>query len=471
MAAGVAKGAQAASQGKKRGREDERNGEPSKLKDPSKKKKTPSAASVSSVSSSLTASSSSATKPGRLPPSPSASSSASAASREKTAAHGARDRNLAPKKKQKTDGTAPEETEEKIPGCSVSPSLLKKALAGLTAYVMKKAGERGTQDLLEEKGAATVSLMLALKNIPQSFRKHPVQIVLPHPLFDVSKGEGECCLFVKDPQRKWKDLIAPEKLSGLTRVLGIEKLKKKFPTFKDKRMLCASHDVFLCDRKIADKLTPVLGKTFIQAKKLPLPVKLSSTNVRPALEEALKSTYFFLPRGPCVAIKIGRANMPAHHLLANAKKALEAAFAFFANDAKFRNTIHAVSVQATDAPALPIYSDASYTEAARHYVSAPPPAAPEKEKAREPAEARALDSRGKKAPKAGALKRKEGGSSKPGSGSADGREGKERQAKAERPIMRLDAASKKRKGEDALGAAALAKPALQAKKKMKTKAK
>ncbi|KEP65919.1 UNVERIFIED_CONTAM: hypothetical protein HHA_314750 [Hammondia hammondi] len=419
-------------------------------------------------------------KPGRVPPALSASSSASASSRDKTPAGNREPARLA--KKQNTDGASrasPAETEEKIPGCPVSPSLLKKALAGLTAYVMKKASERGTQDLLEETGAATVSLMLALKNIPQAFRKHPVQIVLPHPLFDVSKGEGECCLFVKDPQRKWKELIAPEKLPGLTRVLGLEKLKKKFPTFKDKRMLCASYDFFLCDRKIADKLTPVLGKTFIQAKKLPLPVKLSSTNVRTALEEALHSTCFFLPRGPCVAVKIGRANMPPEQLLANAKKALAAAFTFFAQDAKFRNTIHAVSVQATDAPALPIYSDASYTEAARHYVSTSPPAAPlhAKDRAEKKAgeDRSGVPTRGEDRRAAGAgnepvaaKKRTGGGSEKLRKAGASENGGEQkRHAKATRPIMRLEEPKKKRKGEEAVDSAT----AVQAKKKLKTKAK
>ncbi|EPT25799.1 ribosomal L1p/L10e family protein [Toxoplasma gondii TgCatPRC2] len=468
--AGVPKGAKAAA--KKRGREEGAVSSGLRSVGSSKKSK-----SLSSASRKAPA----PDKPGRVPPALSASSSASASSRDKRSAGDRETTHLG--KKQRTDGAArasPAETEEKIPGCPVSPALLKKALAGLTAYVMKKASERGTQDLLEETGAATVSLMLALKNIPQAFRKQPVQIVLPHPLFDVSKGEGECCLFVKDPQRKWKDLIAPEKLPGLTRVLGLEKLKKKFPTFKDKRMLCASYDFFLCDRKIADKLTPVLGKTFIQAKKLPLPVKLSSTNVRPALEEALHSTCFFLPRGPCVAVKIGRANMPPEQLLANAKKALAAAFTFFAEDAKFRNTIHAVSVQATDAPALPIYSDSSYTEAARHYVSTSPPAAPPPAKDRAEKKAgegrsgvptRGEDRHGAGAGNASVLaakKRTGGGSEKLRKAGASEKSGEQkRHAKATRPIMRLEEPKKKRKGEEAVNSAA----AVQAKKKFKTKAK
>lgn len=74
-------------------------------------------------------------------------------------------------------------------------------------------------------------------------------------------------MFVRDPQRKWKDLLAKERLPLITRVIGISKVKKKFPTFQDKRVLCAAYDMFLCDRRVFDKLTPLLGRPFIQTKK------------------------------------------------------------------------------------------------------------------------------------------------------------------------------------------------------------
>ncbi|PFH34396.1 hypothetical protein BESB_075480 [Besnoitia besnoiti] len=461
MVKGQAGAAAAASGGKKRAREEDHVGVSAASKHALKKKK----GAVSAPTFAAASSASVAQKKSReASAKPAAPQGKKVVGGEEKRRGGAEETRLPQKKKQRTYQSSANATNEaeKIPGCNVSPALLRKALAGLTAYVMKKAGEKGTEDLLQEKGSATISLMLSLKNIPQTFRKHPVQIVLPHPLNDVSKGEGECCLFVKDPQRKWKDILAPEKLPGLTRVMGISKLKKKFPTFQDKRMLCATYDMFLCDRKIADRLTPVLGKPFIQSKKLPLPVKLSASNVRPALEEALRSTYFFLPRGPCVAVKVGKANMPADRLFENAKKALEAAFAFFANDAKFRNTIHAVSVQATDAPALPIYSHASYAEAARHYVSATAPAPPPKAKETNKAAPKA-DKEAKAPPKAAQAK-----------AAADEKTaGKTGKARATRPLMRLnegDVASKKRKlTQDVKGKSTDAAGASQAKKKLKVR--
>lgn len=65
--------------------------------------------------------------------------------------------------------------------------------------------------------------------------------------------------------------------------------------------------------------------------------------------------------------------MPVDHLFENAKTALNAAFDFFAADPKFRNEIHAVSIQATNTPALPLYTHASYAQAAQHYMSTKPP--------------------------------------------------------------------------------------------------
>ena len=89
---------------------------------------------------------------------------------------------------------------------------------------------------------------------------------LPYSPHDAS---GEVCLIVKDPQRKWKDIVAAAQpsLSFIKKVISYKKLSKKFPQFADKRSLCSAYDLFLVDSKVKEKVYNILGKTFFSANK------------------------------------------------------------------------------------------------------------------------------------------------------------------------------------------------------------
>ena len=88
---------------------------------------------------------------------------------------------------------------------------------------------------------------------------------LPHSPQD----EGsEACLIVRDPQRKWKDLVAASSaLSAITKVISYRKLPKKFPQYSDRRALCAAYDQFLVDTQVKEKVYNSLGKAFFSANK------------------------------------------------------------------------------------------------------------------------------------------------------------------------------------------------------------
>jgi ribosome biogenesis protein UTP30 len=230
----------------------------------------------------------------------------------------------------------------------VSPKKVKEAVTALVEFVQKK---NAAEQRLFDANTESVQLQFNLRDIPAKPKHKPTLIELPTPLY-----EGRSvCIVVKDPQRTYKDLFLKHPPHPQYRVVGVGKLKTKFRRFEDRRELCDAHDLFLCDTKVADMMPQVLGKYFFQTKKkLPIPVKVAPKDDDPAapLVEAIRSTTLRTPPGPTCSVKIGRCDMDVPALLANAKKVLPVVFKHFAAEG---NVITQVLLQATDAPALPVW--------------------------------------------------------------------------------------------------------------------
>ncbi|KAL8446780.1 hypothetical protein Emed_004782 [Eimeria media] len=281
---------------------------------------------------------------------------------------------------------------------------LDKALRALCRHVQKLQQQEETPDLLAGSGGPTVCLMFSLQNIPERQRVIPYLIELPHSPLDAG---SEVCLIVKDPQRKWKDLVAATpSLSSVTKVISHRKLPKKFPQFSDRRALCAAYDQFLVDTKVKEKVYNSLGKVFFSANKLPLPIRVGSTTLEREVGKALRSTSLVLKRGPSVAVKIGRALAPPEQLYANAVAAIKGVSGFFQQNPKWKNTVTTIHVQATNTPALPVYLHPKYAQTAEQYFHTKPPTTDtDKEKTKKDKKQQAIQE-ALKTPNKAALKRK-----------------------------------------------------------------
>lgn len=51
------------------------------------------------------------------------------------------------------------------------------------------------------------------------------------------------------------------------KVISVEKLGTDYRSFEAKRKLCASYALFLCDKRVYDRLPTLLGKKFFEKKK------------------------------------------------------------------------------------------------------------------------------------------------------------------------------------------------------------
>jgi ribosome biogenesis protein UTP30 len=174
-------------------------------------------------------------------------------------------------------------------------------------------------------------------------------IKLPHPMFD---DKSEVCFFAKDPQKTYKELLLQKHpVPGVTKVIGLEKLKKNYKTAEQKRALADAFDLFLCDSRIVEMMPKLLGTIFFKNKlKRPVPVRMKLQDPAPALQTAINGTALRVPSGPCVGVRFGRCSMEAGELLANAAAVIKFVTKYLA-----LNPVQKISVQATDSPALPVW--------------------------------------------------------------------------------------------------------------------
>jgi ribosome biogenesis protein UTP30 len=202
---------------------------------------------------------------------------------------------------------------------------------------------------------------------------------VPHTLY---ANDVRICIFTKDPQRTYKDLVAsdafPEKLrTKIGRVIGLDKLKKKWKSFESKRQLLAEYDVFMVDDRIIKSVADFLGKTFYGTKaKRPVPIRLTAgaridkkkraddkkqaenvvgtaQGIAKEIETALSATYVSMSASANTSIKVGKLSMTPQQL----KENIEAVVAKLVDqhiEQKWRN-IRALHIKGPTTKALPIW--------------------------------------------------------------------------------------------------------------------
>lgn len=232
------------------------------------------------------------------------------------------------------------------PQLKVKKELLAKAIRALHQLVAKRSANANP---LFGSSSETMLLLFNLSQIPEKRKMRPVMIPLPNPLFD---EKSEVCFISKDPQKKWKEmLMKTHPVPGITKVIGVDKLKRNYNSLQAKRALADAFDLFLCDADVAEMMPKILGKVFYQKKlKIPIPVKMFTQDPKPMLEKAIKGTTMRIPSGPCLGIKIGRCGMSEEQLVENAVAVIKGVISNV-----WDNPIQSITVQATDSPALPVW--------------------------------------------------------------------------------------------------------------------
>lgn len=162
----------------------------------------------------------------------------------------------------------------------------EKALSALLAHIAKVQTQREATDLLGEQDEK-VFLVVGLKRAANREQHMPIRLSvekkspslttrradpestqnrpLAHPVIDPK--QSPVTLFVKDPQRTYKDLLETSKISFVSRVVGLDKLRNKHKTFEAKRLLLKQAELFLVDDRVVGEVGKAIGKTWREAKK------------------------------------------------------------------------------------------------------------------------------------------------------------------------------------------------------------
>ena len=240
--------------------------------------------------------------------------------------------------------------------------LVEKAVNALLKHHQR------TDDASEKKQLlgtdVPVQVLLGLEVAPKDPIVKPIRLAIPHPLHQLSDvgdvtdlDEAEVCLIVKEESKPAiQEQIAsfPEHLRCVKKVLGLQSLRTKHASYQQRRDLLARFNVFMADDRILPMLQSALGKDFVRAKKLPIPVRLTRKEALPfAIQKALSSTYLHVPRGTCVLVKVGSTNMPTKALVENILAACDAAVPHVPR--KWAN-IRSISIKLPASQSLPVYN-------------------------------------------------------------------------------------------------------------------
>jgi hypothetical protein len=238
----------------------------------------------------------------------------------------------------------------------LNEELAGRALDALLHYTAKVAASVRKPDLLGGDGEK-VHMQLTLKRVPADPSPKPIPLAVPHPIRGGSSSDqSSVCLFVKGDDKAWvKELLlegAGGPLSGVAKVISLEKLRTSYARFEQRRDLLATYDVFMCDDRILPMMTQALGKTFLSRKKQPVAVKVSRKAALPLQIAKLRDcAYLFLSAGTCVSVCVGTTAMPRAHLLANLAALVPLVVDKLPR--KWKN-VQAISVKTTSSIALPV---------------------------------------------------------------------------------------------------------------------
>ncbi|KAF2684020.1 ribosomal protein L1 [Lentithecium fluviatile CBS 122367] len=270
----------------------------------------------------------------------------------------------------------------------LDPAQVEKAATALVSHMKQhaqaKIEKKDKQSLAADEdeadgGEDPIFLSVSTKqHVHDTSRLKPTKLPLPHPFYP---NDVRICLFTKDPQRTYKNLVASDNFPNdlrtkVGRVIGLEKLKKKWKSFESKRQLLAEYDVFMVDDRILKSVTSFLGKIFYGTKaKRPIPIRLTAgaridkkrqddkkeeenvvgtaQGIAKEIETALHATYVSMSASANTSIKVGKLSMTPQQL----KENVEAVVTKLVDqhiEHKWRN-VRALYIKGPTTKALPIW--------------------------------------------------------------------------------------------------------------------
>ena len=215
----------------------------------------------------------------------------------------------------------------------VTDSQIKAAITALRKFLDQKSKK---SDLFADD-ASPIHLIISLQSPIGPKRNKPKCISVPHAIY---------------PQRTWKDKVSEEDVTCVKRVIGVDKLRRKYKPFEARRELMKQYDVFMADEAVLPILPKLLGKNFFVAKRLPLPLPLKATKpVKKIIEDAaFHSAWWSYGGGDSVAVRIAYSSQEVTEIVSNVQ-AVVTVMHGICEEAK----ILSIGLKTTDSLLLPLW--------------------------------------------------------------------------------------------------------------------
>eukprot|EP00764_Aduncisulcus_paluster_P001754 gnl/Carplike_NY0171/1254_a1696_1095.p1 GENE.gnl/Carplike_NY0171/1254_a1696_1095~~gnl/Carplike_NY0171/1254_a1696_1095.p1 ORF type:complete len:312 (+),score=64.73 gnl/Carplike_NY0171/1254_a1696_1095:22-936(+) len=225
----------------------------------------------------------------------------------------------------------------------INTTVLAKALTGLFAenqQIQAQRSGKGKSIVSDDKNS--VYAVVSLKRIPQFIRMKPYIIKLPKPFSPVE--ESKVCFICRDKDFDKLNALPKDKIAPISGFVSVSTIRDKTQKFQARRTLRDKYDVFLCDDSIVPMLPKLLGKTFFDSKKFPIPVKLpakvSAGYLRAQADRVIKGEYFRPNHGDTHSLKVGTADMAVDQIVENVQSAVNGIVQAFMNVEDKKKLLH-----------------------------------------------------------------------------------------------------------------------------------
>lgn len=236
----------------------------------------------------------------------------------------------------------------------VDSSKISKALSELKKFIEKSEpkDKDGKSQLFEDDLINNIQIILSKKELFTSKKSFKPRLIRLEDLDAEKLPKRSVALFVRD------DLITKEELekieeSELHEVIGEiipgSELKTTYKQFEKRRELFSQYDIFLSDDALITSLPKLLGKTFYDSRKVPIPVKIQDKISIPSLlnqiqKKVLKSIVYQTPRSNSLIINLGSIDSLS-----------ESAISTIINHFRDEKELTAIYLKSNQSPSLPLY--------------------------------------------------------------------------------------------------------------------
>ncbi|KAF7731737.1 hypothetical protein EC973_008251 [Apophysomyces ossiformis] len=200
----------------------------------------------------------------------------------------------------------------------------------------------------QTNGIQWIWLMINTFNPVDLGKGRPTRVPLKHA---IQSANTRRCLFTKDPQRTYKDLLVSKKIKGIHKVISISKLKKEY-TAEAKQQLFSEFDVFMADQPVLTSLPNLLGRQWYKKRKEPIPVDLTKKDIQKEIRKAAKSTYMNFHTGSCCAIKLASTE---HNMIQAYENLIESIETIVKTVPGGAENIRSLQVKTAESTSLPVY--------------------------------------------------------------------------------------------------------------------